>query len=356
MSRKHPRYARKRRNPPGTAPGTLKPDPEAARGRVHAMRLSAAGLEEDDTAEILPPAEGEILWLNVDGLGDAELLSRIGQVFGLHPLAVEDVVNDHQRPKAEDYGTQTFIVLQMPMADADGAFRTEQVSIFLGERYVITVQEEPGDVFNPVRTRIRNPQGMIRQRGADYLCYALIDAVIDAYFPVLEALGERLEAMEDRVVLESGEVAMSEVHHLKRSLMSMRAGIWPLRDLIAALLREETPRFSAMTKLYLRDCHDHVVQLIEMVQTYREISTSLVELILSQQANRTNEVMRVLTLIATIFIPLTFVVGVYGMNFTDMPELHWRFGYPGVMLLMAAIAVALVIWFRRKGWLGRNDP
>ncbi|MCW1931127.1 magnesium/cobalt transporter CorA [Pararhodobacter zhoushanensis] len=348
---KPPRYQRRRRSPPGTPPGTLTADPDAGETRVRAIRFNAEGVSEDDS--LAPCAPGSILWLNIDGLADTDLLQKIGTSFGLHPLALEDVVNVHQRPKAEEYEAHQFIVLRMPEPGQDG-LHTEQVSIFLGDGFVITVQEHAGDVFDPVRTRLRNPLGQMRKRGADYLCYALVDAAIDAYFPVLEALGEKLEQLEDTVVFDPDAVDMGDIHVLKRELMSIRSAILPMRDVVATLQREETQRFSDNTRLYLRDCQDHAVQLIETIQTYREIATGLVDILLSSQSNRANEVMQVLTLIATIFIPLTFIVGVYGMNFDDMPELHWRYGYPAVMGIMGLIAVVLAIWFYRKGWLGRR--
>ena len=348
---KPPRYQRHRRSPPGTAPGTLTANPDAGATRVHAMRFNADGIEEDES--LAPAAPDSILWLNIDGLADTGLLQSIGERFGLHPLALEDVVNLHQRPKAEEYDAHQFIVLRMPEPNAQG-LHTEQVSIFLGDGFVITMQEHAGDVFDPVRARLRNPLGQMRMRGADYLCYAVIDAVIDAYFPVLEALGEKLEQLEDTVVFDPDAVDMGEIHVLKRELMSIRSAVWPMRDVLATLQREAIQRFSDNTRLYLRDCQDHAVQLIETIQTYREIATGLVDILLSSQSNRANEVMQVLTLIATIFIPLTFIVGVYGMNFDDMPELHWRYGYPAVMGIMGVIAVVLAIWFYRKGWLGRR--
>ena len=342
------RYNRRRRNPPGTAPGTLSVDPAARAPRLTSIRFRPDGLTESATLEA--PEPGSVLWLDVDGLGDAAVLQQIARTFGLHPLAMEDAVNLHQRPKSEEYEAHQFIVLRMPDR-ADGGFSTEQVAIFLGEGFVVTLQERPGDVFDPVRARLRNPQGQMRQRGADYLCYALIDTVIDSFFPELEALGERLEALEDSVIYAPDKAEMGDVHRIKRALMTLRSAVAPLRDVVAALLREDSPRFSDNTRLYLRDCQDHTVQLVETIIIYREITTGLVEILLSSQSNRINEVMQVLTLIATIFIPLTFIVGIYGMNFDVMPELHWPWGYPAVMGFMAAIAGGLVWWFWRKGWL-----
>ncbi len=345
------KYAKRRRNPPGSAPGTITIDPEATAPRLHAIRFSPEGITETETPDIAPPPAGSILWLNVEGLGDRTTLDRIAQAFSLHPLAMEDVVNLHQRPKAEDYDDHHFIVLRMPHPNAMGLV-TEQVSLFLTDNAVITFQERAGDVFDPVRARLRNAKSSIRTRGADYLTYALIDAVIDAYFPVLDLFAERLEMLEDAVVAGAKDTQISTIHDLKQDLMAVRRAVWPMRDMLSTILRDSDDRFSEPTRLFLRDVHDHTFQLIDMIETYRDIASGLVDIFLSSQANRMNEVMKVLTLIATIFIPLTFIVGVYGMNFTDMPELHWRWGYPAVMGAMAVIAAALVVWFHRKGWLG----
>jgi magnesium transporter len=303
-------------------------------------------------------------WINVDGLGDIPTLRHIGAMFGLHPLALEDVVNLHQRPKVEAYDGYLFIVLRMPVAIplAPGAsssrLEMEQVTMALGQDFLVTFQERPGDSFDPVRHRLRSPGGQIRQRGPDYLAYALIDSAIDAFFPILEEYGEQVESLEDDVIAHPGPRQIARIHDLKRNLLTARRALWPLRDMLNALLREETPLIDPQTRIYLRDCHDHAIQLIDLVETYREICSGLVDIHLSSVSNRMNEVMKVLTIIATIFIPLTFIVGVYGMNFDpasgplSMPELGWRYGYPAVMLLMASIAAGLIIWFRSKGWIG----
>jgi magnesium transporter len=345
------RYTRKRRDAPGSPPGRWTADPEALASRIHAFRYAADGFEEADT--VLDGQAGHVLWLNIDGLRDEALLNRIATDFGLHPLAMEDVVHLHQRPKVEAYDDHLFVVLRMPRPAGDG-FATEQVTLFLGPDFVITFQERPGDVFEPVRTRLRNPHSKIRERGADYLAYALIDAVTDAFFPVLDQMGERLETLEDAVLNDSMPEQVHDIHAMKHELMAIRRAVWPMRDSIASLLRDDGPLISDQTGIYLRDCQDHTFQLIDTIDTYREIASGLVDLHLSSQSNRMNEVMQVLTLIATIFIPLTFIVGVYGMNFDDMPELHLRWGYPAVMAFMAVIGVGLALWFRHKGWLGRR--
>lgn len=350
MSKHHKRH---KRSAPGAAPGTLTENPHARASRVTAMRYNAEGVFEPEGSDLPCPEPGSTLWLNVDGLADTALLTRIGEAFSLHPLALEDVVNIPQRPKTEDYGTQHFVVLQMP-APATSGFHAEQVSLLLGETYVVTFQEQPGDVFDPVRARLRNPERAIRGRGADYLLYALIDAIIDAYFPILDALGDKLEALEDAILTQTDRVTMGDIHALKRELGAIRNAVWPLRDVVTALMREDQPRVGELTRLYLRDCLDHVNELTEMAASQRDIATGLVDMLLSAQAQRTNEVMRVLTLISTIFIPLTFIAGVYGMNFDAMPELRARWGYPAVMGVMGAIAAGLLVWFRLIGWLGRR--
>ena len=255
-------------------------------------------------------------------------------MFGLHPLALEDTVNLHQRPKVETYDGYLFIVLRMPVAlpSTDGVsasrLETEQVTMALGRDFVVTFQERSGDCFGPVRHRLRNPGGQIRQRGPDYLAYALIDAAIDAFFPILEAYGEQVEELEDDVVSQPGNRQIARIHELKRNLLTARRALWPLRDMVNALLREDSPLIDKQTLIYLRDCHDHASQLIDMIETYREICSGLVDIHLSSVSNRMNEVMKVLTIIATIFIPLTFIAGVYGMNFDphagplSMPELE----------------------------------
>lgn len=360
---KRTKYGQPRRTPPGTPPGTLTIDPQAMPSRISGFTFSPnqisehADLSPHDVARLV--GRGQPVWINIDGLGDADTLHEIGKLFHLHPLALEDTVNLHQRPKFEDYDKHHFLVLRMPLAGlSDQEFQSEQVSVFFGSDFVVTFQEVPGDVFEPVRRRLRSEASQIRKRGPDYLAYALIDAAIDAFFPVLERFGEQVEALENAVIGQPTALHIGEIHRLKHGLLTLRRSVWPMRDMLAAMLRDDSALIAESTRVYLRDCHDHTTQLIDMIETYREIASGLVEIHLSSLANRTNEVMQVLTLIATIFIPLTFVVGVYGMNFNpdagpwNMPELNWRYGYPLVMLSMLAIAVALVVWFRRRGWIG----
>ncbi|MCG6116182.1 MAG: magnesium/cobalt transporter CorA, partial [Mesorhizobium sp.] len=328
--------------------------PEAMHPQIQVFSYGADSFAETGSADLSDLAtstpETAVRWINVDGLGDIPTLRKIGAKFGLHPLALEDVVNLHQRPKLEAYDGYLFIVLRMPMAmppDLDAPpsrLETEQVSMVLGQDFVVTFQDRPGDSFEPVRHRLRSEGGQIRQRGPDYLAYALIDSAIDAFFPILESYGEQVEELEDDVIAHPGARQIAVIHDLKRNLLTVRRALWPLRDMLNALLREETTLIDGHTRIYLRDCLDHAIQLIDMIETYREICSGLVEIHLSSASNRMNEVMMLLTTIATIFIPLTFIVGVYGMNFDRaagplaMPELGWRYGYPAILLLMLLIA------------------
>ena len=361
-----PRYGPPRRSAPGTPPGTLSIDPQAPPSQLHLVTFGPDSYRDtahaslDDLAE--PLEDGATRWLHVDGLGDADTLRVVGERFGLHPLALEDVVNVHQRPKFEDYEHHLFLVLRVPAPPADGAeavpLHTEQVALWLGRDGVATFGEAPSEAFEPVRRRLRNATSQLRARGAGYLAYALIDAVVDAYFPLLEAYGERLEALENDVVGTPRAEHVHRIHQLKHDLLTVRRAVWPLRDLLAAVLRDDNALIDPHTRVYLRDCHDHTVQLIDVLETYREIASGLIDIHLSSVSNRMNEVMKVLTIIATIFIPLTFLAGIYGMNFDreagawSMPELGWVYGYPAVLLLMLAVALGLVVWFRRKGWIG----
>jgi len=364
-----PRYVHRRRTAPGSPPGALVVDPHAPAPRLQMFRYGTDTFEELPDVSIdeatAADGEGRTLWLNVDGLGHADTLKRIGERFRLHPLALEDVINVHQRPKFEAYDDHLFLILRMPLvgpaAPAPGAavLRTEQVAICLGRGHVVTFQEAAGDAFEPVRQRLRNQASALRRRGSDYLAYALVDAAVDAYFPLLEAYGERLETLEADVIGRPERDHVAAIHDLKRDLLTLRRAVWPMRDMLAALRRDDTELIDDHTRVYLRDCEDHTVQLIDMIETYREIASGLVDIHLSSVSNRMNEVMKVLTIIATIFIPLTFVAGIYGMNFDpavgpwSMPELGWRYGYPVVLGAMLVVALGLVVWFRRMGWIGR---
>jgi magnesium transporter len=354
----------KRRTEPGAVPGTLAPPPEAPKPVIDVI---AYGEGEDfvertgvTLAEITKLLERyPVVWINVTGLGEIRIIEQIGDKFGLHRLSLEDVVNVHQRPKVEVFEDHLFLVVRMVQVEDEAD--TEQVSMFLGKGYLLTFQEKTGDCFNPVRKRIRRLKGRIRSAGADYLCYALIDAVVDGYFPVLEHYGEKLELLEDRVVEAPRAEQVRELHECKRHLLLLRRAIWPQREMINTLIRDDHQLISKTTKPYLRDCYDHAIQLMDIVETFREIASGLLDIYISSTSAKLNEIMKVLTIIATIFIPLGFIASLYGMNFDrmaspwNMPELGWRYGYPLALLLMLAVAGGLIWYFWRKGWLG-NRP
>ena len=355
---------RKRSKKPGLPPGTLVAPPGAhVPTSFHVIHYTRDALDEAEptaVAELAPLIAKEgVTWINVDGLGNAELIRQLGELLELHPLALEDALSVPQRPKVDDYATHLFGVIRMlhfGQAPSGAAVETEQISVFLTRNVVVTVQEHPGDCLDPVRHRLRTATGQIRRQGADYLMYSILDAVIDHYFPFLESMGEVMEELEDLVIEQPSRQVLGRIHDVKRRLLEVRRSIWPLRDAINSLLRGESALVRKPTQLYLRDCYDHTVQLLDIVETYRELAGGLMDVYLSSVSNKMNEVMKVLTVIATIFIPLTFVAGIYGMNFQHMPELALRWAYPALWLVIVAIATGMLILFRRKGWLGgRKD-
>ena len=319
------------------------------------MEYDADGVQEHDVTDVDAlrsyPKEGRIAWIDVQGFGDEATMRAIGGVFGLHALVLEDIVNVPQRPKAEPYGDHLVILTRM-VSRRDEETQREQVAIILGKGFVLTFQELYGDVFNPVRDRMRQGKGPMRRSGADYLAYALVDALIDGYYPVVESYGDTLEGLEDRIVESPGVHVLREVHGIKRELLAMRRAVWPMREVVNHLIREPSVFVTDEVRVYLRDVYDHCVQIIDVVETYRELSGGLMDVYLSAVSNRQNEVMKVLTIMASIFIPLTFLAGLYGMNFEHMPELHYRWSYPLLLAVMVAMVGAMVWYFRRKGWLG----
>jgi magnesium transporter len=347
---------------PGSMPGTLSIDSNAHPPTIFLIDYNcdtATRVHLNTPEECTPYLDTRsVSWVDLQGLGDEGVLRRMGGVFGLHPLVLEDVVNVPQRPKVEEYDEQLLLIARMIMPKKSGkGFISEQVSFILGRHYLLTVQEEPAnDSFDPVRDRIRSNKGLIRKEGADYLMYALLDAIIDGFFPVLEDYGEAIEDLEDEVVSNPTRQTLEKIHKLKRELLMMRRAIWPQRDAINSLIRDGSDLISSEVRVYLRDCYDHAVQVLDMVETYRELASSLMDVYLSSVSNRMNEVMKLLTVISTIFIPLTFVAGVYGMNFNpeksplNMPELNWYYGYPFCWAVMGAIAASLIYYFYRKGW------
>ncbi|MBK7642098.1 MAG: magnesium/cobalt transporter CorA [Planctomycetes bacterium] len=345
-----------KRVPPGSRPGTLIADPHGSAPVVRAFGWGPGGGEELVNASLEDLAalrqRHALVWVNVDGLGDAQVVRRLGEIFGLHPLALEDVLNTHQRAKVEDYPGQLFVVARMLQQGMP--LSTDQLALFLGPGWVITFQEHAGDNFDPLRARLRSREPELCGRGADYLAYALIDAVVDGYFPVLEDLGERVEKLEEEALHRPVPLTLHGIHAMKGDLLLVRRAVWPMREAVHGLVRQERALITADTRLHLNDCYDHTVQVMDLAENYRDIASSLVEIYLSSISNRLNEVMKVLTIITTIFIPLSFIASVYGMNFRGMPELSWEYGYPATLVAMGLVALGLVFFFRRKGWMGRG--
>ncbi len=351
----------------GVAPGTLVIDEDASPTELTLIDYSPSTairqkLRSPEEAAIHLDSQS-ISWIDLQGLGNEDALNRLGSVFNLHPLVLEDVVNVPQRPKIEYYDDQVLIITRMVMMvpnshPHDPDFTSEQLSFVLGKNYLLTVQEELNqDCLDPVRDRIRQNVGRIRSEGADYLAYALLDAVIDAYFPVLETYGEYIESLEDEVIFNPTRQTVQKIYRARRKLMSLRRSIWPQRNALNQLIRDGSgDLITAESRVYLQDCYDHVVQVLDIVETYRELTANLMDVYLSSVSNRMNEVMKTLTVISSIFIPLTFIVGVYGMNFNsqaspwNMPELNAYWGYPICWAAMIAIALALSYYFWRQGW------
>jgi magnesium transporter len=348
-------YFTKRYNPPGTAPGTLTADKDGAARplKLRLMEYDATGLRESDDisaaacrSSLENPAT---TWIHVQGYAPPKLLKELGESFDLHLLALEDVLNTGQRPKLENYEHQLFVVMALPGWRGDD-LHVAQVSLFLGANYVISFYDGEQDPFEPVRKRLRGNGSRFRERGADYLLYSLLDVLIDEGFPVLENLGEWIEALEDELLSRPTRQTLSQIHSLKRDLLLLRRMLWPQREVINQLLRGDQPLIREPTRPYLRDCYDHIVQIMDLFETYRDMTASMLDVYLSSASNRLNEVMRVLTVISTLFIPPTFLVGVYGMNFLDMPELHWRYGYALTWAVIVAMMAGMLAFFKRKGW------
>ncbi len=363
-------HHRKRRKPrfhrhskPGASPGTLHAAPDTLQPVIQVIAFNGDRMVEqpvddvDQLSHVLD--ETMVTWINVDGLGDAKTIRKIGERFGLHSLALEDVINVHQRAKVEPYSDHLFIVTRQIVLTASEHLESEQISIFLGKNYVVTFQQRPGDCFDPVRERIRTSRGRIRSAGADYLAYALIDAVIDSYFPVVEKFADHLEELEDQVAMRQSPDVIDRIHEVRNDLLLLRRSVRPHRDALNELVRDEHPLIGSETRVFLRDCYDHTIQLIDLLEVYREMCADLRDYYLSIVSNRMNEVMKVLTIIATIFIPLGFIAGLYGMNFNtslpgNMPELNIPYGYVGAIAMMSLVAVGMLVFFWRSGWIGSS--
>ena len=359
---RRPRVSRIR---PGTLPGTLTAAESAGPPVIDVMVFDRDRVEENRVetidAALARLAPGAVTWINIDGLGDASVFARLGERLGLHPLALEDVLNVPQRPKVERFDKHMFLVMRTmrlegsgttPAGSAAATIVDEQISAFFGAEWVVTIQERSdGDCFDNVREAIRKSRGRVREAGADYLVYLLVDSVVDAYFPVLDALAEGMQAIEEAALTSaSSEETLLRLTRLRHDLIGVRRAVWPMREEVTVLQREESPLIAAETRIFLRDVYDHSVQALEIVETLRETAVSVMEVFLSVQNQRLNEVMKVLTVIATIFIPLTFIASIYGMNFKHMPELEWRWGYPAVLGLMLLVAGGMVGYFRWRGW------
>ncbi|MCC5631483.1 magnesium/cobalt transporter CorA [Nostoc sphaeroides] len=348
---------------PGTVPGTIFIDADAPPPIIFLIDYNQTNFIHEQIAtpeECVPYLEMEsVSWVDVQGLGCQDILQRLGNVFELHPLVLEDIVNVPERPKTEDYEDQLLFIARMVVPkERTCGFYSEQVSLILGKNYLLTVQEEPEhDCFEEVRSRIEKNKGTIRKQGADYLAYALLDAIIDGFFPVLELYGERIEELEEEVIVKPTPQTLQNIYQIRRELLQLRRAIWPQRDAINSLIRDAPDLISEEVRIYLRDCYDHTVQVMDMVETYRELASGLMDVYLSAVSNKMNEIMKVLTVVSTIFIPLTFVAGIYGMNFNtekspyNMPELNWYWGYPLCWAVMLAIAFGLLFFFWRRGWL-----
>ncbi len=352
------RTTKKRSSKAGLPPGTLVyvGEKEVESVRITSIDYDEQSFQEKEVANIEECLKlkdtATVSWINIDGLHDIELLENLGKGFDLHSLVLEDILSTGQRPKFEDHEKHIFIVLKMlSFGQENQSIEAEQVSLILGPNYVISFQERIGDVFEQVRERIRNAKGRIRKMGPDYLAYALLDAIVDNYFVILERFGEKIESMEEEVIGNPTERTVQQIHSLKREMIFLRKSIWPLRELIGGLQKSESSLIHDTTDIYLRDVYDHTIQIIDTIESFRDMVSGMLDIYLSSLSNKMNAVMKVLTIIATLFIPLTFVAGIYGMNFKYMPELEWRWSYPIVWLVMISIAVIMLSYFRRKKWL-----
>ncbi|MFM2379920.1 MAG: hypothetical protein RLZZ143_2499 [Cyanobacteriota bacterium] len=341
---------------PGSEPGTLIIEPDAKPSRIILIDYDEdnAIRKVDITPNACAPYIGTntVSWMDIQGLGSETVLKQVGEIFNLHPLLLEDVVNVPQRPKLEDYNNQLLVISQMVrLKEDESGFDTEQVSFVLGKRYLLSFQEEElQDCFEIVRDRIRTSQGRVRKSGADYLTYLLLDTIIDGYFPVVEHYEDRIEALEDAIISNPDRDTMQEIYDVRRELLALRRLIWPMRNVLHLLMRDHHGIVSDEVQIYFRDSYDHVIQILEIIEAYRELAASLMDVYMSTMGNKLNEIMKFLTVISTIFIPLTFIVGVYGMNFENMPELKGEWSYFMVWLVMLAVAGGLIFYFWRKGW------
>ena len=293
-----------------------------------------------------------VTWINIDGLHEVKTIEKIGSIFEIHPLVLEDILNTKQRPKTEDFTDYVFIAMKMLSLDKNNMdIISEQFSMILGKNFVISFQEFEGDVFKNVRDRIRTAKGRIRRMKSDYLTYSLVDAIIDNYFGILENFGEKIETLEDIIIESPQSDTLEEIYKLKRTFINLRKSVWPLRELISSIIRDESELFTSKTNIYFRDVYDHTIQVIDTIESYREMVSGMLDIYLSSMSNKMNEVMKVLTIFAAIFIPLTFLAGIYGMNFKFLPELNWKWAYPVWWILALVIGIGMLLYFKKKKWL-----
>lgn len=352
------RFIKKRSKKAGLPPGTLVHigEKKVERAKITIIDYDEAQFKEKEierVEECFPfKDKPNVTWINIDGIHQVAILEKLGKHFDLHPLLLEDIMHTEQRPKMEDFGDYIFVVLKVLYWDEkDSEIKPEQVCLILGSNFVISFQEGAGDVFNPIRERIRKAKGRIRKMKADYLAYALVDTIVDHYFIILEKLGEKIEGMEEELVTNPTPETLQAIHTLKRELIFLRKSVWPLREAVNSLERGESSLIHESTGIYLRDVYDHTIQVIDTIETFRDMVSGMLDIYLSSISNKTNEVMKVLTIMATIFIPLTFIASIYGMNFKYIPELEWHWGYPVILFVMVAVGISMLAFFRRKRWL-----
>jgi magnesium transporter len=353
-----PRFIKKRSKKAGLPPGTLVHigERKTKKVRITVIDYDETQFEQEavKTVEECFPFKDRptVTWINIDGLHDVKVIEKLGQYFGLHPLLLEDILNTEQRPKMEDFGDYIFLVVKMlNYDDKTEQIEAEQVSLILGPNLVISFQECEGDVFDPLRDRLRKGKGRLRKMGADYLAYSIVDTIVDHYFIILEKFGEEIEDTETELATNPTRETLQTIRTMKKEMVFLRKSVWPLRELVSSLERGGAPLIRESTGIYLRDVYDHTIEVIDTVESFRDMISGMLDIYLSSISNRMNEVMKVLTIFAAIFIPLTFVAGIYGMNFEYMPELRWHWGYFGVLIGMASVAGGMLVYFRRKRWL-----
>lgn len=353
------RTFRRKQSNVGLAPGTLVHvgEKKAEKIVIRAWQYNNAKLIEKELQTVeecqaLKGRPGMNLWINVDGLDQVGIIEKLGGYFEVHPLTLEDVLNTGQRPKMEDYGSYIYAVLKMMLLDEEREeILIDQVSIIFGSDYILSFQEREGDAFAPIRERLKNPASRLRKNGVDLLAYSLMDAVVDNYFLILEHFGDEIEDLEEELIVAPKPETLKAIQKYKRDMITLRRSVWPLRELINSLQRTESGLIKGTTQIYLRDVYDHSIQVIDSIEAFRDILSSMVDVYLSSLSNRMNDIMKVLTIIATIFIPLTFIAGVYGMNFDYMPELKWRWGYPAVMIGMTILGISMFLYFKKRRWV-----